>query len=79
MTLDDLDLSDKEFDEKYKNDKRTMYCVIQQEGALIAVDFWCLRYIDFPVKIRYTLLYKLLCWWGSNKFAKWLSYRKLRK
>lgn len=77
MTLDDLDLTDKEFDEKYKKDKRSMWRVVRQEGAMMAVDFWCLRYINFSVKIRYALLFRVLQLWGNSKFARWLDSRRL--
>jgi hypothetical protein len=79
MTLDDCSLSDEDYEKKCKKDTRTMWEVCRQDGALMAVDFWCIRYINLPVSIRYTLLYHPLRWWGQSKLGRYLTTRVYRR
>jgi hypothetical protein len=57
-------------------DKRTLWCMVRQDGALCACDDFCDKYHLnwlFSPKHRYNTLYKFLLWYGRSDLGRWLN------
>ena len=50
-----------------KKDKRTMTQIVRIEGTMMACDYWCARYINLPLSLRYSVLFTLLSKWAYRK------------
>ena len=74
-----LEKSRKEFKKKAKEDGRTIWSISRIEGSMMATDYWCARYIEVPIGIRYNIVTPLIGKWSFCSLGRFLTFRKLRR
>jgi len=73
MSFESFEEMSKKVEKEMREDKRTIWSIARNEGSLMATDYWCIRYINIPIKLRYIFMPSILKWWGNTKLGRWLT------